>query len=357
MQAQTGVALAVASVAATSPALAYENEVPKPERYQTEAEKERAPRFQIELGLGYGFSATDRMVTAGLLRQGPATQTMLDRLGLTMSETLLMMRVTGRLAFTPDYGVYATLPVGVVQKQPEEDRLPGIVESDDYAVGLGDVSAGGWAHVVQERTFVPDITTTVDVNWNNTQYTSLGDGLIGITPGVHLRKYVLQEPPIYLLASGDWTYRFEQDDVEPGNVWSASGGVGTLAFDGQWRIESRLRYARVGETTVDSMTIPDDDDLTLILSLSSPLAGARVSAFFSGIDDGLGLHPLHPLVAAGPLPVSPGGASDDQILLGRLRRVAADGSARGRARRRPGEAGARARHAQDRGWRPLLGEG
>lgn len=288
------------SVSGASPALVAEPREPEPARELEQLERAdeedeakdgswfNSERLSIVVGLGGGLSYTDAMLTTGLLEVDQGTAEFRERLGLDQAYTLLNARLTARYILGSRSRLYLRLPVGLVQEraEPGSGRLPGIVRFSDYKPGLGDASFGYTRLLTSESRRRPEMTLRLGVDSAFARYTTLGDGLWGLSARLTGRKYL--GTSYYGLGTAGYTHRLGNNGVEPGGVATAGLGFGKLLRSGRWKLEAEVVGLRAGETTAETRTLHGETtDLVFRLGLVRAADGLTFNVNLTGLSEGL----------------------------------------------------------------------
>lgn len=266
---------------------AGEENVLPPEAYRSTREHVQYKRLKLDLSVGYGVSySTSAAVALGGFQELEAGQEeVLDRLGLTISDDLLSLRLTGTYAPSRRVGFFASVPVGVVQNRPEGARVVDIV-SNDPEVGLGDMTAGTYFHLLDETRNRPTLAISVEVDTDTSRHTSLGDGLWSGRTLLEARKFV--SPAVYLVGAGEYSYRPGTKGLESSDIAGVAAGLGFRLLSGQSIIEIRVKDLRVSEyRTRNTMLVPKDSGLVLTVAMRSLTERMIVRAYASGLEDGV----------------------------------------------------------------------
>src|SRR5262245_15095315 len=241
---------------------AEENILPT-EAYRTSREKVQYNRLRLDLSVGYGisYSTSTAVALGGFQELEPGQRAVLDRLGLRISEDLLSLRLTGSYAPSRRLGFFAAVPVGVVQDRPEGARVVDIIKNDPK-VGLGDLTAGAYFHLVDETRHRPNLTLSADIDSDTGRHTSLGDGLWSFRALVESRKFV--SSAVYLVGSGEYSYRPGKNGLENSNIAGIGAGLGTRLLSGQSILEVRVKAFIISEyRTRNTVLVTEDSDLAL----------------------------------------------------------------------------------------------
>lgn len=273
--------------------LAYEREIILSDEYQTEKEKERfkditepqeeksgfKERFKLDISGGYGFSYAT--VVSGLYGLSDEYKTYLDRLDMKFAEHTVSLRLTATYILSPQIGIYLGTPAGVVL---ERDKGRGRSDDTNFSGGVGDVYGGIFYNVLSETKYRPNITIDFDVNSNTAKFSSMGDGLWDFTLGIQPRKFVAKS--LYLFGAADYTFRLEENNINPGGIVGYGGGVGILW--GKSIIEPGLKAYHIGETKLDSKTLfKDDEDLIFNIAWKSVFDRGSLNFTIGNLDEGL----------------------------------------------------------------------
>jgi hypothetical protein len=280
--------------------LAYEREVVLPEQYQTESEKEAvANRFRVEVGLGWtiihslnsyqaqamGISDFDQLTPRG--------KTYLDRLDLEYSQNIITAAVSATYFVNPRTAVFLAVPGGFVWASHDKTVSWGnrggtaTVSESDWAVGIGDVTAGIGYDLILETSKTPAVSVHFVADSDVARYFSLGDGVWDFTPGVRVSKFFTDSA--YLFGTGDYTYKLEKNGADPGDAIGYGGGIGYLTQDKQSRGEIGLTMYSFGESTIDGQTaFEKGNNLVLRLGVQSLYKGGSIYWVIGGLNHGLG---------------------------------------------------------------------
>ena len=279
--------------------LAYEREVVLPEQYQTESEKETlADRFSVELSVGMNLVRSLNSYRAQAMgisdfdQLTPQGKTYLDRLGLEFSKSTVTAGVGATYLINPRTGVFLTVPGSLVHAErdataagPRGSTIT--VTEDDWAVGIGDVSAGiSYGLLLETETSkIPTVNVQFEADSDLAKYYSLGDGVWGFTPGVRVSKFLTES--YYLFGTGSYTYKMEKNGAEPGDVIGYGGGIGFLMNNKQSRAEIGLTMYSFGESTIDGQpAFEEGNNLVLRLGVQSVYKGGSVHLVIGGLNHG-----------------------------------------------------------------------
>jgi hypothetical protein len=90
----------------------------------------------------------------------------------------------------------------------------------------------------------------------------------------------------YLFGVADYTFKLEENNVDPGGVLGYGGGVGIIW--GGSILEPRLKAYHFGETELNSETLLDDDeDLIFEFAMRSLFWRGNFNFTLSNLDEGL----------------------------------------------------------------------
>lgn len=270
--------------------LASEQNIPTIEKYQKQETNKTNRRFNLDIGLGWGFSYGNSLLVAGLFEPDPNTELYLELIDLQQSENVLVVRLSAGYAFTQDFGIYINVPSGLIQKppDPEENRLPGLIEADDYKYGLGDIAIGAYYRIISETTALPNIILNFDVDSNTAKFSSLGNGLWDITYAGQARKTFFDV--FQVLIVGDYSNRLEKEIgkemIEPGDIIGYGGGFGLLFFK-KVSLETILKEINISETKLNGTTLLQSTrDRLLLIKLSTISSRVGLDISVAGLKDG-----------------------------------------------------------------------
>ncbi len=264
---------------------AYEKEVFWDAPYQINKEIEKfADRFKLDFTFGYGYYYYPALIT-GFYKDDPKLDLYLDKLGLKFSENTGTFRLAATVAITKELGIYLVVPTGIVKfnEKTGTEQLP---EEDKFKFEVGDIFGGVYLHILPETKYSPNLVINIDVNSDTAKYSSLGDGVWDFTGGIQARK--LLSSYFYLFALGDYTYKMEKHDVQPGNVIGYGGGFGFILGGGNNIIEASLKGAEIAESKISDKPFLDKNrDLIFNLSLKSLIKRASFAITIGNLNHGL----------------------------------------------------------------------
>lgn len=226
-------------------------------------------------GVGYGFSfPTSGLEGLALVKpEGGVYGDYLDRTGTEFSENVVKFQLGVGFDVTEKMGVFLYIPAGIVD-QPASSTLPGLVEFD---AGIGDLYGGLSYKLMAETEAQPRVDLFLSADSNLAKFTSLGDGLWSVRPGIQASKYFSDS--VYGLASVSYERYFEKNSVDREDSFSVGGGLGTFVGSGKLKVDLELHYLHAGEIKVaNTGTIPSSDSYSITLGLRE--AGEKVSGQF-----------------------------------------------------------------------------
>jgi hypothetical protein len=264
---------------------AYEKEVVWDEPYQTNKEIEKlADRFKLDFTFGYGYYSYPALIT-GIYGTDPKVDFYLDKLGLKFSENTGTFRLAATATIAKGLGIYLVVPTGIV-KFHEKTGMEQLPEEDKFKFEVGDIFGGIYLHILPETKYLPNLVINIDANSDTAKYSSLGDGVWDFTGGIQARK--LLSSYFYLFALGDYTYKMEKNNVQPGNVVGYGGGLGFIFGGGNNIIEASLKGAEIAESKINDKPYFDKNrDLIFNLSLKSLIKRASFSITIGNLNHGL----------------------------------------------------------------------
>ena len=152
--------------------------------------------------------------------------------------------------------------------------------------GVGDVYGGISYALLAESKSRPLVVATFEAKSALSKYTFMGDGFVGLTPGVYLRKFI--SGPVYALGLAGYTFRLKRRGADPEENIRYGGGFGILSENK--RLEFSLGWSQTGKTKIGDRTIMDsEEDLTLGIDFTTIFGGqtSTIGLSLSGLEDGL----------------------------------------------------------------------
>lgn len=261
-----------------------EEEIENKQRYPSGEEEtaEIRERFTVDLGIGYGYSYSDSVSFAYLTQLMPEAEIYLERLGLTLSQNGVTLRLSTFFAVTPAFGFYVMVPYGMVETKAETN-LPGLI---NIKFGVGDIRVGSYLSLLSETERRPKVTLGLDYDTDTAIYSSLGDGTRSFTITADVRKFI--SPSVYLVGTVDHTFRMEKNEVEPGDIRGYGGGIGFLTGSGQSKFVALLKKVTVDEAKLNGFVLLDgSSDLSLTLTWLDIVRGIHSSFYATRLNEGL----------------------------------------------------------------------
>src|SRR5262249_31639174 len=94
----------------------------------------------------------------------------------------------------------------------------------------------------------------------------------------------------YGIAEADYTHRFSKGGVQPGDIFGAGLGVGSLIGSGVWKLEVAGKSYRIGESTARGhVLLKEKNDVVLQASLVKAADGSRVNLNISQLNQGISI--------------------------------------------------------------------
>jgi len=255
--------------------------------YQLESEKKIfKDKFSWEIDFTYGLSSVSSLSGLGASRfaEKPSEE-YLDTLGMSYSTNDFSLALGASYLVTPRLELSAGVPLSVVMAEVENSGRRK-VKHPQLKFGVGDAYAGISYALLTESKNRPLVVATFEAKSALSKYTSMGDGFIGLTPGVYLRKFI--SGPVYALGLAGYTFRLKRGGADPERNIRYGGGFGILSENK--RLELSLERAQTGKTKIDGRTIMDsEEDLTLGINFTTILGGqtSTIGLFLSGLEKGL----------------------------------------------------------------------
>lgn len=282
----------------SSVGLAYEKEIILSEAYQTKKEKElyqfeeekvsflAKKRFHLDIGFSTGIYGSAFNSDTWIYGPPPELKTYLKQLDMEYSENLFTLSVSGTYVISPKMGIYLGIPFGVVltKGEPAGGGLKRLFVEENIEFGIGDVYGGVYYQILSEPKYWLSVIGSLGIDSNTAEFLSLGDGLWDFTPFVRVSKFITRS--FYLFGVGGYTYRLEENNIDPGGIVSYGGGMGFLF--GDRLMEAGLTGRSIGKTKFGSETLfKSNEDLIFNISSRSLVKGIDMDITIGNLNEGL----------------------------------------------------------------------
>jgi len=255
--------------------------------YQLESEKNIfKDKFSWGIDFTYGLSSVSSLLGLGANRfSEKPSEEYLDTLGMSYSTSDFSLALGASYLVTPRLELSVGLPLSVVMAEVENSGRRK-VKHPQLKFGVGDVYGGISYALLAESKSRPLVVATFEAKSALSKYTFMGDGFVGLTPGVYLRKFI--SGPVYALGLAGYTFRLKRRGADPEENIRYGGGFGILSENK--RLEFSLGWSQTGKTKIGDRTIMDsEEDLTLGIDFTTIFGGqtSTIGLSLSGLEDGL----------------------------------------------------------------------